>query len=123
MGGLPRPGQGYLTHVIPKAPYLLYIDILSTVLRIILSPLLLLGRNKLCRQAGGKIDQIWAQEMETFGPGGLLAPPVVPDGSVAGHCFHLLFSFSSMCIAFHTLLGYPRSSLLLSRQQGDKVGL
>ena len=29
----------------------------------------------------------------TIGPGCLRAPPVVADGSEAGHCFHLLFSF------------------------------
>ena len=43
-------------------------------------------------------------------------PPMVADGSVAGHCFHRLFSFSSStCIAFHPLQGYPGSCLLLSR--------
>ena len=26
-----------------------------------------------------------------FGPGGLRVPPVVADGSKAGHCFHLIF--------------------------------
>ena len=29
--------------------------------------------------------------MNTFGPGGLRAPPVVADGTEAGHCFHILF--------------------------------
>ena len=43
------------------------------------------------------------------GPGGLRAPPVVVDGSEAGHCFHLLFSSFSMPSAFRPLRGTSRA--------------
>ena len=39
-----------------------------------------------------------------IGPSGLLAPPMVVDGSEAGHCFHLLFTFSSSFFLLHLLL-------------------
>ena len=48
------------------------------------------------------------------GPGGLRVPPVVADGSEAGHCFHLLFpppSFFSFF--FYVVCFSPTSRIFL----------
>ena len=38
----------------------------------------------------------------SIGPGVLCAPPVVANGSRAGHCFHLLLSFLFLCLLLFT---------------------